>query len=151
MGKGTKRSRKKVVNQKVKKIQNMKFTKGGIKSKKSQFKTNMKKIAFDNSKKIDLLNEDITNVLMAPPKAAASGDIVKQSKAGLQEDADMPDVGELSDMMSAASGVGGEGQKDSQQDTAAAAGLSDDEDMADAAPDATVDKKKKKKKKGKSG
>ena len=37
-----------------------------------------RQIAFDNSKKIDLLNEDITNVLMAPPKAAASGDIVKQ-------------------------------------------------------------------------
>jgi len=59
---------------------------------------NLKKMSFNNSKKIELLNSDITNVLMAPAKAKPSPTKVK--KAGPPADAEMPDVSGVANMMS---------------------------------------------------
>ncbi|CAG5127110.1 unnamed protein product [Candidula unifasciata] len=77
-------------------------SKSKAKSRKTQskaVKTNLKKMSFDNSKKIDLLNADITKVLMAPPKLApVTSDKVPQKKPQV-EDVPIPDVASIEQQM----------------------------------------------------
>ncbi|RUS76294.1 hypothetical protein EGW08_015940 [Elysia chlorotica] len=60
--------------------------------------TNLKKMSFNNSKKIDVLNADITKVLLAPPKlnflssAAIAGPSKAPTKKPKDDDLDMVDV-----------------------------------------------------------
>uniref|UniRef100_A0A2C9KKX5 Uncharacterized protein n=1 Tax=Biomphalaria glabrata TaxID=6526 RepID=A0A2C9KKX5_BIOGL len=91
---------KKVQGQKAKSLQKAKkLAKAKAKERKNKaVKTNLKKINFNNNKKINLLNADITKVLLAPAKLqVASTSQPTVTKSGRDEDQDMPDVGSVSD------------------------------------------------------
>ncbi|BFZ12576.1 hypothetical protein BsWGS_15615 [Bradybaena similaris] len=78
------------------------LVKSKAKSRKTQsqaVKTNLKKMSFDNSKKIDLLNADITKVLMTPSKPTPhSSDQVPQKKSRMEDPA-VPDVDSIEQKM----------------------------------------------------
>ncbi|XP_059178245.1 uncharacterized protein LOC131957446 [Physella acuta] len=75
-----------------------KVVKAKSKARKSQskaVKTNLKKMTFDNSKKIEVLNADITKVLLAPAKLQLSASSQPQPVNKADRDEDMPDVGSV--------------------------------------------------------
>jgi len=98
---------KKVQGPKAKALQKAKKQKKAVlkaksKARKTQSKavtTNLKKISFDNSKKIDLLNADITKILTVPPKAATSSQDSKSQKRPIPVDIEVPDVGGIEQKM----------------------------------------------------
>ncbi|KAH9490091.1 hypothetical protein Btru_035228 [Bulinus truncatus] len=94
---------KKVQGQKAKTAQKAKkVAKAKSKQRKNKaVKTNLKKLNFDNSKKINMLNADITKVLLAPAKLKVSptSNQATSSKKRPDEDQDMPDVGSVSDKL----------------------------------------------------
>ncbi|GFS14199.1 hypothetical protein ElyMa_006739800, partial [Elysia marginata] len=97
----------------AKKVKKAKVAKasGKIKAKKGGSKavaTNLKKMSFNNSKKVELLNTDITKVLLAPPKlnflssvATAGPSNSKQRKPVKDDDRDMVDVSAVEQKLAA--------------------------------------------------
>ncbi|CAL1536533.1 unnamed protein product [Lymnaea stagnalis] len=77
--------------QKAKKVKIAKTKAKNRKTQNKAIKSNLKKMTFDNTKKIDLLNADITKVLLAPAKLKVPS-AGHSSQNAADADLEMPDV-----------------------------------------------------------